>query len=97
MNGLYANRTIRFLAELLGLFNIAYNTGTIPNDWQRKLYARYVKREAKQNAEITEGLHCCHMRGNCTGELLRRDYERMLKASLESGSTSLHQGRARWT
>ena len=94
--GLYAKRTrtacqyeaagLRFLVELLKLFNIVCNTETIPNDWQKGIICLIWKTGDKIDCRITEGLHCCHMWGNYTGQLLRTDYERMLKASLESGS-----------
>ena len=68
--------------ELLKLFNIACNTETIQNDWQKGVICPIWKTGDKIDCGITEGLHCCHMRGNYTGELLRTDYERMLTASL---------------
>ena len=43
-----------FWEEFLELFNNAYNTETIPNDWQKGIISPYGIRETKQIVEITE-------------------------------------------
>ena len=82
----------RFSGELLDLFNIAYNTDVLPKDWQNLNYMPDMEKGDKRNCGISEGLHCCHMRGNCTSKFSIALL--LLKALLENGSRDGSQERA---